>query len=51
VNTILFVEDEIHYGTFKQKQLEKLGFNVILASTGEKAVDLINEKKEINLVL
>ncbi len=50
--TILLVEDDIILSTVEKKMLEKFGYNVITASTGEAAIDIFNDDNDsINLVL
>ena len=50
--TILLVEDEIITAVFESRQLEKEGYNVITASTGLEAVELIRNKSvHIDLIL
>ncbi len=49
--TLLLVEDEMLIAMDKQQELEKHGYSVITANTGEKAVSIINENDTINLIL
>ncbi len=49
---ILIVEDEIILGMVTKKQLETEGYSVLITTSGEKAVDLVCEKKEpVDLIL
>ncbi len=48
---ILLVEDEGIIALREKTQLEKYGYTVISESTGEKAVERINENKTIDLIL
>ena len=48
---ILLVEDEVIIAMGKQMELEKYGYNIILADTGEKAVSMVKENNQINLIL
>ena len=49
--TILLVEDEILIALSKQKDLNKYNYVVITANTGEKAVKMVIENKNIDLIL
>lgn len=49
--TLLLVEDEVIIALNTQKQLNDYGYNVITATTGEKAVKISNENDEIDLIL
>ncbi|MFC1669745.1 PAS domain S-box protein [Spirochaetota bacterium] len=49
--TILLVEDEILIAKAEQILLEKYGFTVIIAHTGEKAVKIIESTPAIDLIL
>ena len=49
--TLLLVEDEALIAFFEKKELEKCGYNVITANTGEKAVKASKENHEIDLIL
>ena len=50
--TILLVEDEVLIALMERKQLEKEGYQVIHASSGEKAIDYTcNLKKPVDLIL
>ncbi len=50
--TILLVDDEIQVLQVTQRMLEHLGYDVVAAESGERAVDLYRERKEsIDLVL
>ncbi len=49
--TILLVEDDTITAMAKQKELEKYGYTIITANTGEKAVQISGENQEIDLIL
>ena len=49
--TILLVEDEQINATLGRRTLEKYGFNVVHANTGEKAIDMVDSIPAINLIL
>ena len=49
--TILLVEDEAITARVVKKTLDKCGYNVIHAESGEKAFEMFDEKNEIDLVL
>ena len=49
--TLMLVEDDFLIALGKQKELEKYGYNVIHANTGEKAVQISGENLEIDLIL
>lgn len=50
--TILLVEDEITFATMEKQQLEKKGYNVILAQKANEAIDIVHrQNKNINLIL
>jgi len=49
--TILLVEDEALIALAEQQMLERHGYRVVLASSGEKAVAIATEQPEIELVL
>lgn len=50
--TVLIVDDEENIRVIIQKQLESLGYKVIIAADGKEAVAIVEEKKdEIDLVL
>ncbi len=49
--TILLVEDEAIIAIVEKKTLEKFGYNVIIANSGETGISLCREKKDIDLVL
>ncbi len=49
--TILLVEDEPVNAKISRRILEKYGWNVIWADTGEKGVDTVKSGAEVNLVL
>ena len=50
-NTILLVEDEAIIAITQKLAMEKFGYNVITASTGEKAIEIFNNNKDIDLIL
>lgn len=49
--TILLVEDEALIAAVEQLILEKFGYNVLTAETGEIAVSIVNSKPGIDLIL
>jgi PAS domain S-box-containing protein len=49
--TLLLVEDEALIALSKQKELIRYGYIVLLASTGEKSVQIIKENPDIDLIL
>jgi PAS domain S-box-containing protein len=49
--TILLVEDEALIAMAEKMMLEKNGYRVVTASTGEKAIAVAAENREINLIL
>jgi CheY-like chemotaxis protein len=49
--TILIVEDEVLIARGERIALEKIGYTVITAKTGESAIDLITRRVEIDLIL
>jgi len=49
--TLLLVEDEVIIAMAQKAQLEKYGYSVLLASSGEKAISLFAESTDIQLVL
>ena len=49
--TILLVEDEAIIAMSTRQQLEKYGYSVITATTGEKAIDAMENQPTIQLVL
>ena len=49
--TILLVEDEAILAITEKMVLEKYGYKVITADSGEKAIELFNENKDIDLIL
>ncbi len=48
---ILLVEDEAVIALSQKLSLEKYGYTVVIAGTGEKAVDIIKQSSDIDLVL
>ena len=51
IKTILLVEDEAVTSLVTSKTLQKLGYNVVTAHTGQNAVDTAINNKNINLIL
>ena len=49
--TLLIVEDEVLIAMSEKAELEKYGYTVVIAHTGEEAVELFNEDNDINLIL
>ncbi len=49
--TILLVEDEPIIAISQKLVMEKLGYNVLTVHTGEKAIEIFNENKDIDLIL
>ncbi len=49
--TILLVEDEAIIAITEKKSLEKYGYNIITAQSGEKALDAVEKSPEIDLIL
>ncbi|MFC1670361.1 PAS domain S-box protein [Spirochaetota bacterium] len=49
--TILLVEDEVIIALAEKKTLEKYGYKVFSVSTGEKAVETVEKKSDIDLIL
>ncbi|MCX5814689.1 MAG: response regulator [Proteobacteria bacterium] len=49
--TILLVEDEALIAVMEREMLERHGFNVILASSGEKAINTVRDTPAIDLIL
>ena len=49
--TLLLVEDEVLIAMGKQMELERYGYEIILADTGEKAVAMVREDEKIDLIL
>ncbi len=47
---ILLVEDEVLIAIFKKNNIEKCGYEVVLAFSGEQAIDMIS-KNVIDLIL
>jgi PAS domain S-box-containing protein len=48
---ILLVEDEAIVAMAEKRSLEQYGYEVISAHCGERAVDLVNERSDIDLIL
>ncbi|MDA3940610.1 MAG: PAS domain S-box protein [Spirochaetia bacterium] len=51
IKTLMLVEDEMIIAIGKKMELEKYGYNVIHANTGEQSVTLSTENREIDLIL
>ncbi len=51
LKTILLVEDETILALTQKKQLEKYGYTVVTANTGEKAIEIIENGSGIDLIL
>ena len=49
--TILVVDDEIDVSNVISKILKRAGYNVIIANTGEEAVEIAEKKEKIDLIL
>lgn len=49
--TILLVEDEALIALAEQQTLERFGYRVITAKSGEQAIALVNERSDIDLIL
>jgi len=49
--TLLLVEDEAIIAFEKQIELEKYGYKVLTATSGEKAVQIAKENNNIDLIL
>ena len=49
--TILLVEDEVILAMTQKMTLEKYGYNAIIVNSGEKAVEIINNTPDIQLIL
>ncbi len=49
--TLLLVEDEVLIAMSEKAELEKYGYAVVTAYSGEKAVELFNEDNNIDLIL
>jgi len=48
---ILIVEDEVLIAVAEQMDLEKYGYNVILAHSGEEAIQTCKSNPDINLIM
>ncbi len=48
---ILLVEDEFVVAKLQKRNLEKYGYQVIIAYSGEKAIELLQEKNSFDLIL
>lgn len=51
IKTLLLVEDDAIIAMAEKGQLEKMEYGVIVANTGEKAVEIIQKEQNIDLVL
>lgn len=51
MQTILLVEDEAIIALNKKITLEKYGFSVLTAGSGEKAIEMVDTNEDINLIL
>ncbi len=51
IKTILLVEDEAISAMLEKSCLEKFGYGVLTADTGEKAVEMVDSNPGIDLVL
>jgi PAS domain S-box-containing protein len=51
LKTILLVEDEALIAVMEKETLKRHGFNVVLASSGEKAIEVVRTVPDINLIL
>jgi CheY-like chemotaxis protein len=49
--TILLVEDQVLIATSKKIEMEQLGYNVVIADSGRKAVELVTGKPSFDLIL
>ena len=49
--TILLVEDEAIIALLHKKKLNKYGFDVVTADTGEKAVEIVRSDAPVDLIL
>ena len=49
--TLLLVEDETITAMAEKAELEKYGYNVIVAISGEESVDIFNKNSDIDLIL
>jgi len=49
--TILLVEDEAIIAISEKSVLEKYGYSIIIANSGEKAIELLNINNSIDLIL
>ncbi len=51
IKTILLVEDEVITSIMNKKTLQKFGYNVVTAESGEKAIETVINNKNIDLIL
>lgn len=49
--TILFVEDQADVAEVAQAMLEELGYKVVYAANAQAALDILDERDDINLLL
>lgn len=49
--TILFVEDQAEVAEVAQAMLEELGYTVVYASNAQKALDMLDQRDDIDLLL
>ncbi len=49
--TILLVEDEVFVAIYDAQTIEDFGYNVIIATSGEKAVEIADSNEKISLIL
>jgi CheY-like chemotaxis protein len=49
--TILLVEDQVLLAMSKKIEMEKLGYDVIIANSGKKAVELLAGRASFDLIL
>ena len=49
--TLLLVEDEVIIAVMETEQLKRYGYNVVSASSGEKAIELFKKNDAIDLIL
>ena len=49
--TILLVEDDVFDAIYDAQTIESFGYNVIVATSGEKAVEIADSNEKISLIL
>lgn len=49
--TILLVEDQAEVAQVAQAMLEELGYSVVFANSAQRALDILGENKDIDLLL